>query len=252
MAILAGAVSEMSDLIGGEFGYWKFDDGSGSTAADSSGNANPVTLSNSPTFSSTTAPTIKFPNTHSLQFNGTNQFGICAKQMMPSIDDATIACWVNISSLAINRLVYAEYATSPTLSRFELAVTTAGALRLGGRRLNGDAFTIFATSADSLISIDTWYHVAGIYRNSGGHDVYINGHAVTLTRTGSGSFSAQSTIANVARNNPLAALYYAGLLDDLRVFRSDIGLAGVQTLAAGGPFAIFPRRRRSRSGGGVL
>ena len=44
----AGDASEISDLVG----YWKFEEGTGSTAADSSDEGNDATLNNSPTWTS--------------------------------------------------------------------------------------------------------------------------------------------------------------------------------------------------------
>jgi hypothetical protein len=49
-------------------GYWKLDDGSGTTATDSSGNGYDGTLTNTPTWSTDT-PSTHFSNPHSLSFD---------------------------------------------------------------------------------------------------------------------------------------------------------------------------------------
>jgi prepilin-type N-terminal cleavage/methylation domain-containing protein len=54
-------------------GYWKFDETSGTSAVDSSGNGNTGTHNNGPTISTTVAPTT-FSNARSLQFDGTDDY----------------------------------------------------------------------------------------------------------------------------------------------------------------------------------
>lgn len=53
-------------------GYWKFDETSGTTAADASGDGNTGTHTNGPTISTDVSSTISFTNPRSLSFDGTN------------------------------------------------------------------------------------------------------------------------------------------------------------------------------------
>ena len=55
-------------------GYWKFDEGQGTTAIDSSGNNNTGTLTNAPKWSTTVQSTTTYDNPYSLDFDGTDDY----------------------------------------------------------------------------------------------------------------------------------------------------------------------------------
>ena len=57
----------------GLLAHYALDEGSGSTAVDSSGYGHDGTLINT-NFTSTTPTTIAFNNTHALEFDGTNEY----------------------------------------------------------------------------------------------------------------------------------------------------------------------------------
>src|SRR5262245_18889561 len=59
-------------VLSGLLAWWKFDEGSGSTAADSSGNGHDGTITDA-TYDADAAP-VSFPNPYSLSFNGTSAF----------------------------------------------------------------------------------------------------------------------------------------------------------------------------------
>jgi len=69
------SATSFHDLVinDGLLGYWKLDEGSGSTAADSSGYGHDGTLINT-NFTSTTPAAIAFNNTHALEFDGANEY----------------------------------------------------------------------------------------------------------------------------------------------------------------------------------
>src|SRR3990167_1189297 len=55
-------------------GYWKFDETSGTSAADSSDEGNTGTHTNSPTISADVPSAISFSNARSLDFDGSNDY----------------------------------------------------------------------------------------------------------------------------------------------------------------------------------
>ncbi|MEK7563067.1 MAG: hypothetical protein AAB544_01610, partial [Patescibacteria group bacterium] len=55
-------------------GYWKFDEGTGPSAADSSGHGNNCTLTNGSTWSADPTNDISFTNPYALSFDGTDDY----------------------------------------------------------------------------------------------------------------------------------------------------------------------------------
>ena len=53
-------------------GYWKFDEGTGTLTADSSGHGNNGTLTSDPTWSASPTNAISFTNPYALSFDGTD------------------------------------------------------------------------------------------------------------------------------------------------------------------------------------
>ena len=98
----SGKVAEAAvlDPHPGLVGWWRFDEGSGTVAGDSSGNGNNGTISgatfvpgmygNALSFPNNVADYVQIPNSASLQVTG----------------DLTIACWVKITALSKQTLVY--------------------------------------------------------------------------------------------------------------------------------------------------
>ncbi len=80
----------------GLVGYWKMDETSGTTAADSSGSGNDGIHNNSPTISSDTPSAIKFTNPRCLSLNGTDQ-GVDVDSFSWSADGdpISVSFWVH-------------------------------------------------------------------------------------------------------------------------------------------------------------
>ena len=55
-------------------GYWKFDEGTGTLAADSSGHGNNGTLTGGPTWSASPTNSITFTNPYALSFDGVDDY----------------------------------------------------------------------------------------------------------------------------------------------------------------------------------
>jgi len=87
-------------LTNGLVAYWKMNDGSGTTAQDSSGNPVAMPLTNSPSWGS-----------NYLILNGTNQYGDAGSNALTSLDnhDMTICAWINTLSTAPQGIVDKDY-----------------------------------------------------------------------------------------------------------------------------------------------
>src|SRR6202012_4162451 len=93
------AASAISDSL---IGYWNFDEASGTSSADSSGNGNDGTfVGTGVTHSTNLPPTSCFINTHSLSFNGTGAYvSIPDNATMDPPNAISISFWMNANTVS--------------------------------------------------------------------------------------------------------------------------------------------------------
>jgi hypothetical protein len=169
---------------------------------------------------------------------------------------ATLSFWANAATFS-----------SVTRVLFEL---TPNYNNNQGFLILNDANTLQATNSFSYNGgthtpplANQWHHfVYNLHRNNSasiGVSGFVNGTAITFSQTFSTVLNNDYTAGKVfvgARNN--TSFRFVGLMDDIRIFNVALNADDSSALVAaqrGGitnPPTIFPRRRRSRSGGGVL
>ena len=214
--------------MNGLVGWWKFDEGSGLTAVDSSGQGHGGDLTgHAPTW------TTGFRNESlAMSFNGSSQYadyGNLVAYNFERTDTFSGAAWVyctNISNLASS--IFAKSAM-PNPNRgwvfnlFNRQSLTSVSLALS--LVNADVTNIIeVTSPANSITQNRWYHVAFSYdgsSNAAGVKLYINGVLQTLTvNTNNLSQTMQSTISfTIGARDPAAiGQYFPGQIDDARLY----------------------------------
>jgi glucose/arabinose dehydrogenase len=216
-------------LPGGLVDEWAMDEHGGALAGDSVGGNN-ATLIGNPAFVAANRPG---GGGNALQLNGVSQFAQVANA--PSLDgtaQVTITLWANPSLL--------DGKTRALVSkRVNYLTGWAYSLFFGaGNRLyvdfngNGDQF-----ASNTVFNTNTWYFLAvtfdGTQPRAQRVKLYVNG---TLDITAPSSttaiphYASNLFIGNM--NNPYSPTF-AGLLDDVRIFRSALGAGDIQNVMNG-------------------
>src|SRR3989344_8523640 len=146
LSSLQGLIHELSILLGspaqaqtsGLVGYWTFDEGSGTTANDSSGNNNTGTLINGSTWT-----TGKIGG--ALSFDGTNDY-VLINSTAIGAGDISACAWIYLKSLPPNR-----FNTILNNSKFYFAVDT-----FGGNNALAFSNDSTATVGSGTFSMDVW------------------------------------------------------------------------------------------------
>ena len=247
-----------ADITNGLVGYWKFDDGSGSsTAADSTTNGNNGTLTG---FSDTTFTTmwtneawfgdaiafnqnsdtgdyVSIPTSSSLNVSGTGQF--------------TIAAWVNPSpGVAVSSqgaILCKGYGGGD--EEFCMDISSSK-FRVFFRNGSGTSQTV---SASTTINPGTWYHVVGTLTTSPSHEViYIDGVSNTTSVGTSTSILSNTYVLSIGNRTSSSTsgftLPFKGIIDEVHIYNRALSASDVlQLYTNNGPMPIITTQPRNVS-----
>jgi len=201
--------------------WYKMDETSGSTAADSSGNGKNGTL----TGGSWVAGHIN----NALNLNGSTQYVTMPGNIVSNLNDFTVATWVKVTSnsswarifdFGINTNTYMFMAPQSGDNTFRYAITNSG---------NGSEQRIDGTT----LSTGTWHHVAVTLVGNTGR-LYVDGAQVgsnasmTLHPSGLGN-----TTANYIGKSQWSDPYLNGQIDDFRVYNRGLSASEILSLYNG-------------------
>lgn len=203
---------------------WLFDEGAGSTIADSSGNGHTATVTWQGGGSWSTDSPFE-PNAANNSYNfAPTEIQVPNSPALNPAGDFTVECWVKFSSLGGSPYIVSKRNVGGSQSGFILEY---GGGVFGFTTINGSGY--FGTNAvlgqglftSVPAATDTWYHIAGVH-TSIENVLYVNG----ISNGGNGSGGAMDGNSNVLSFGHYAAgdHYAPGLqLDEVRL--SDSALA---------------------------
>lgn len=144
----------MADITSNLLYWWKFDEGSGSTVADSTGNGNTGNLTNSPTWSTGNL-------NGGITLDGNNQEMTTTNDAAAYQNNFTMACWFKTTHLAGKKII-----------GFEAPQTGTGRWAYDrGISLGWDGKVYFAVYPNPIVSVGStatyndgsWHHAAATY-----------------------------------------------------------------------------------------
>ncbi len=225
-------------LNNGLVGYWKLDDGPGSTKArDDSGNGNHGTLMNGPTWSTNT-PTTSFYNPYSMEFDGVNDTIAIPRSISLEPNTITISIWakrLGDSSSTKHGLISKLFKNANSVPHASYGIYYD--------RNNNNQIELFLGYTDgsfvsyysSDLPLNEWMHFSGVYDLSN-VKLYIDGSlANTYSATKPIKFDSDSIFIGSKSPTTSAPDWYNGLLDDVRIYNRALSASEVAALAAGNP-----------------
>ena len=210
-----------------------FNEGTGTTTADSSGNSPPGTI-----VGATWTTAGKYGN--ALSFNGsTNYVDLGNRTALQSTGSMTWTAWVKATSTpADDGQIIAksdgstgwEFKTSPDTGAHTFGIQVSPASKVTAQR--------YSTTVRAL---NTWYHVAGVYNAATpALDIYVNGvlDNGVLRGTIPGAQVVPNINVNIGRRT--GGFYFGGVIDEVHVYSRALSQAEIQTdmntpLGTGGP-----------------
>ena len=214
-----------ADVLNGIVGFWSFDENSGTTAADASGNNNIGTLSNGPGWVSPGRV-----GTAALRFNDASlqSVSVASSASLNPTAGITLAAWIYATNWNGNRRILQK---GDGDDQYRL-------LAEGGQfkfHLNG-----VGTLTTALPAANAWVHVAATW-NGSTMILYFNGVQQATTPAGGTLATTANTLRIGSKNGSGASGdYFLGLLDEVRIYNRGLSSSEVVTVmnaGSGGPTA---------------
>jgi uncharacterized protein (TIGR02145 family) len=205
--------------------HYNFSAGPGATSATDTAGAHTLTFTNGAAVS---AKTNSGWTGETARFDGVNDYAGAS-------DSATLSA---TSDFTISALFYAD--SLPTLNSSTTALVgkwdanSLRSYRLYLYNYGGVNYPRFGVSANGTtesyaqgsmpVYANTWYAIAGTQSSSGGGTIslYLNGYQATSSLAGVGSVqdNASAIVLGATKNNTTYSEYFAGLLDEVRLYAS--------------------------------
>jgi hypothetical protein len=208
--------------------YWKFDETSGTTAADSTGNGNTGTLQNGPVWTNGLI-------NGALSLDGVNDFlSTTIGQSGPNTFTASL--WFKTTTTSGGKLIgFGDQQTGSSAGYDRhLYMNNAGQIYFGCCPGGGGA-NVHAVNTTASYNDGAWHHAAGMV-SSAGMLLYVDGVlcASNLAVTSAQAFTGYWKIGYdnlVGWPGAPTSYYFKGCLDDVRVYNRALSTAEVAALA---------------------
>jgi len=228
LVLMSAADAADPDLVG----YWKFDETSGTTAQDATGNGNDGTLNGDPQW-------VAGMLGGALEFDGEGDYVDIGNDPIFNITgQITVACWIKVSQFTDSwQAIFTMGDDSWRLQRQTTTDNLCWACT-GVTGTPGDWWLY----GDVNVNDGEWHHTAGVYDGSK-YYLYVDGELDAFKDT-SGTMSISSYPVMIGANAQQSGREFEGIIDDVRVYKralTDTEILGV--MAGGGaeyPLASGP------------
>ena len=209
MGPLSNIASARTLSQAGTVAEWHLDDGSGSSAADSSGNSNTGTLNGSPAW-------VTGKTNTGLQFDGLNTYvSVTDSNSLDLTTGISIEAWVKCGDIS------QDGSTRRVLDK--------GAYLLGAS--DKSYFKIFKGGVASSVEktwtsadVNVWHHLVGTYDGTA-VKLYQDGVLVNQTAT-TGNIDTNTSVLNIGRQSSGAGRFI-GIIDEVKIYNRALTLAEV-------------------------
>lgn len=218
---------EQDDLTANLAGYWPLDDASGSSTADLSGHGSTGTLNNGPAWTTGKQGA-------GLNFNGSSTTVDINRSVLTTSGSFSVAAWVQLSDLSNFHTAVSQDGT--TISGFFLQYISAGQFAFSLVSADSTSGTSVRATSHFNPVVNTWYHLTGVYNASAGQiSLYVNG-VLQSTQSVTAAWNATGeTVIGRARWGGANADFWAGKIDEVRVYSSALSATDASNLAGLAP-----------------
>jgi hypothetical protein len=193
--------------------WYRFNEGAGTAAADSSGAANPGALTNGPTWSG------GHLGTAGLSFDGTNDHVVSAGGGVDTGGSFTVAAWVNPATLTGHHTVLSQ--DGGTISGFYLKRDSSGPWEFATYDTDSTGAARVRVQALASAVANRWVHLTAVYDDPVGEiRLYVDGALAGRNWRGGDWTATGPLIVGAAKWGAGTRVdHFAGQIDDVRTYR---------------------------------
>ncbi len=222
----------IGNVSAGLLGHWEFDDGSGTTAQDSSGNGHAGTLLGDPQW---VAGVI---GSGTLSFDGSDGLVEVGHDETFSVEDAlTIITWVKLNDLSTYYFLVCKQPSGTARDNYPgnyefRTESGTGDLQFGHQETEGEQYTFY--NSTTSLTAGQWYHVAVVVTKGKSVDFYIDGMpAGSATQTANFGVLNEEPVRIGGRKDGYS--FFNGFLDDVYIYDQAMTASQVQKHFEGFP-----------------
>lgn len=201
IASLMFAGSSAAVDLSNALGIWLFDEGSGSTAGDSSGNGNDGTLNGGVTW-------VTGYSGSALEFNGTDGYVSTGKQLLQAVPEFTIVLWISKGNVTASRVGLVGQNDTVEMG---LISPTNVQLWSEGAGTNADASYTYPSGE--------WHFIA-VTGDPTSLKNYLDGQLITTTNVNVPNHGSSTYNVNIGGGGIFDATgnWYTGMIDEVAIF----------------------------------
>ncbi|MFB0555043.1 MAG: LamG domain-containing protein, partial [Phycisphaerae bacterium] len=230
ISVLALSVAITATTKAELVGWWRFDEGAGTTAADSSGNGNDGTLNGDPQW-------VVGYFGGALEFDGSDGYVDCGNDPSLDLTTWTITFWLKVNE----NKDYNAFIVKGLDAAENYEVLTYGDGHFHFPILFTNGSRTYGNTAPGVCVVGEWAHYAYSYDEAEGRRFYKNGSLI-FEDTESGTPQASTGILTIGNEMPMSRVVN-GTMDDIRIYNHVLTEPEILAAMEGGegyPFALGP------------
>jgi len=211
-------------------GHWKFDESSGTTAYDISGNGNDGAFNGNPQW-------VAGHFGAALEFDGTDDWLDCGSDPSLDLTTWTIMFWLNLNE----NKDFNAYLVKGLDAAENYEVLTYGDGHFHFPIMFTDGSRTFGNTDAGICIVGEWAHYTYTYDSTEGRRFYKNGSLV-FEDTESGTPEASTTSLAIGNEQPLSR-FVNGTMDDIRIYNNSLSepeIIAAMEGSEGYPYALGP------------
>ncbi len=191
--------------------YLQLDEVAGPTAFDATANDIDGTHVNGPVVS-TDVPSVDFYNTHSLEFDGTDDYVNLGNPSFPTPSSFSISAWVKADTIGTDRQIVSK-GYNGTQTEWEMKTTSAGG-HVSIQTYNAGQVGVQALTP---LAEDAWTHVVGTFDGTT-WSIYLNGSLDNSNVAAAPIATTRPIFVGAVDNQGTPVQFWDGNIDDVRFY----------------------------------
>jgi len=203
-------------------GYWSFNEGSGTVAADTSGHGNNGQLMNGPVW-------VPGRIAGALKFDGADDYVLVPHNaaLLPTGNEVTVSVWINAQRhTGPNNATWQGILSKGDNPRlYSLYTEASGVLHFS----TGPSTGFVGTLSTGQVPLKEWVHIVAMV-SGGQHVYYINGQPAGTSGSGATLPANSNSPFNIGRSPDETDREFLGMIDDVRLYNRALTAAEIKKL----------------------